>query len=136
MSKQFSGIISVSRSDTLAGAKTTIAGKIGSGSSLDPENIKTETTTGQAFGGGQLTGELHFLSHADYATLLADMKADVEKHYHFHYKDGRILSTKDPIGTVFVRIGTTPDARTGITPMILDFEQVGDDVMLEDTTPA
>lgn len=133
MSKLFGGLVKVSRSSSLAGSKTDIKGKIASSSTLDVENIKTEAATTQVWGGGQLTGELHILSHEDYSMLEADMINDNEHHYHFHYNDGRVLSTTQPIN-IFVRIGTLINAREGVAPMILDFDAVGPQSMLTDTT--
>lgn len=136
MSKKFGGLFKVSRSATLGGAQTDITGKIGSGTTFEPpQNTKTETTTGSVWGGGSVNGEIHILSHADYALLETDMIADEENFYHFHYKDGRVLTTTEAINT-FVRIGTQINAREGVAPMILDFEQFSHQVMLTDTTPA
>lgn len=135
MSKKFGGLRKVSRSETKEGAKTDINGKIGSGTTLEPENIGSETGTGRVYGGSQLNGEVHVLSHQDYPTLETDMINDAEHYYHFHYKDGRILTTSEPIN-IFVRIGTQVDAREGVAPMIFDFESLAHKPMLEDTTPA
>lgn len=133
MSKLFQGLEKVSRSTTKAGSKTDITGKIAASTTFDPpENIATETATGRAWGGSQLNGEIHFLSHEDYPALETDMINDEEHYYHFHFKDGRILTTAEPINT-FVRIGTGVNAREGIAPMILDFEAIGHVPMLERT---
>lgn len=133
MSKLFGGLEKVSRSSAQGGSKTDIRGRVGSGSTLEIENIKTEAATTQVWGGGQVTGELQILSHQDYDLLESDMIEDAEHFYHFHYKDGRILSTTEPIN-IFVRIGTLINAREGVAPMILDFDAVGPRVMVEDTT--
>lgn len=133
MAKDYSGLAKVSYSDTQGGAKTDVTGKIANAGNLDNPNIKNETSDGQAFGGGQVTGEIHVLNSADYDTLEGFMEADTAKFWHFTYKDGRVLSTAEAIN-IFVRRGTGINARDGVTPMIIDFDQVGPQVMLEDTT--
>ena len=123
------GLEKVAHADTPGGAQTDIAGKISTESSVTPANTKTEHTLGSVFGGGSLAAEIYFLDDAGFSATEALMTANTEKYWFFHYKDGRVLRTADPVNP-FARPGTGENARDGAVAWILDFEQFSDVPMI------
>ncbi|WP_020403738.1 hypothetical protein [Gracilimonas tropica] len=128
MGKDFSGLKAVHHGDdNVFGNATAITGKISTDSSFTPDNIKTETTDGQSFGGGSIQGEIYFLDNTDFATVEGFMENDTEKYWFFEYKDGRVLRTTEKINP-FTRPGMGVNARDGAVKWIMDFEKYGHQV--------
>lgn len=122
MAKQYAGLESVEYSSTIGGAKTKIAGKISSDSSLEPDNTKVETTDGQVYGGGTVSGTVMFLDFADFSTIEGFMQNDTEKQWHFNFKDGTTISTSELI-IPFARKIPNNNSRDGLQMWELTFEK-------------
>lgn len=65
----FSGIFRVGTRTSASGATTFITGELKNASSVDPDWIRDEETTGDSFGGATTSAEYHFNSQASYAAL-------------------------------------------------------------------
>jgi hypothetical protein len=122
--KKFAGLEKVSYSDTISGAETDIIGKVSVDSTIEPDNTKTETPHGSAYGGSMVTAEIYFLDDADYDTIEGFMTADTEKFWHFHFKDGTEYRTTVAINP-FARRSPGVNARDGLVSWIMDFEHYG-----------
>lgn len=71
----FSGIFRVGYSTTAGGSPTWIQGELKNASSVDPDWIRDEETTGDSFGGATTSAEYHFNSQGSYAALETLMEA-------------------------------------------------------------
>ena len=124
MAKTYSGVTRFGYSDTSGGAVTWVTGKIGSDSTLTPENIPTETTVGQVYGGSTVEGEITVLDMADYTALETLMKADTEKFWRFEFADGTTYIS-DLACNVMVARQVNLNARDGVSGYTVSFSHTG-----------
>lgn len=129
MAKEFSGFTQVEYADTVGGSKTAFSGKISSDSTVEVPNTVNETTTGQIWGGGQVTAEVMFFDFADYSTVEGWMTGDTEKSFTFTFDDGRTLETQELVQP-FAERGINPNARDGVAVWTLSFEEYRSSVLL------
>lgn len=122
MGKNFSGLTKVAHADTAGGAQTDVPGKVSVDSTIEADNIKTETPFGSAYGGSLVRSEIMFLDDSGFDTIEGFMTADTEKFWFFHFKDGRVLRTAEAVNP-FARLGAGVNARDGLVAWIMDFEQ-------------
>lgn len=129
MGKEFSGITQVEHADSVGGSYTALTGKISSDSTVEVPNTTNETTTGQIFGGGQLTMEIMFFDFADYSTAEGWMTGDDEKSFKFTFEDARTMETQKLVQPMAER-GINPNARDGVAVWTLSAERYSDGVLL------
>lgn len=127
--KNLSGLTQVEHATTVGGAKTAITGKISAESTITVPNTMSETTTGQIFGGGQITANIIILDMADYATAEGWMTGDTEMSFTFTFTDGKVLETQKLVQPMAER-QTQPNARDGVQGWILSFEHYDAGILL------
>ena len=122
MSKNFSGLVEVGHSDDgETASQVKVSGKVTADSTIEPDNTRSEHTTGSLYGGSSLTGDIGFLSHADFETLKGFMTDDTEKYWHFHFQDGREVITNIPFN-IYVKKTGGANARDGLSAFRMEFE--------------
>lgn len=129
MGKEFSGMTKASYGDSVGGSMTDFSGKISSDSTVEAPNTVNETTQGQIWGGGQVTGEIMFFDFADYSTVEGWMTGDTEKAFEFSFDDGRTLAVQDLVQP-FAERGINPNARDGVATWTLSFERYSSSVLI------
>lgn len=133
MPNYYGGLAQVAHSDTLGGARTALTGKISVESSINPDNVKTDTADGgQLYAGSSVAPEIFFLNMADYQTVKGFMINNTEKFWHFIFKDGHELSTQEAVNP-FVKPGDGVNVRDGIVAWIMDFERFSHEPVVEPT---
>lgn len=129
MAKTYSGCTRFGYSDTSGGAVTWVVGKIGSDSTVTPENIPTETTVGQVYGGSSIEGEISVLDMATYAALETLMKADTEKFWHFEFADATTYTTAIAFNVMVAR-QVNMNARDGVSGYTVSFSHTSHNPIL------
>jgi hypothetical protein len=122
MAKRYSGLRRFGYSTTSGGTVTWVTGKVAADSTVTPDNIPTETTVGQVYGGSNIEGEVTVLDMADYTALETFMKADTERYWHFEFTDSSTPYVTNIPFNIMVRRNLNLNARDGVTGYTVSFQ--------------
>lgn len=124
MATLYAGIENVEYADVATGTWVSIPGPYAPESDVTAGIIKSNTTTGSIYGGGEALNSLIFLNKTAYPAMRAAMLANTPYWWRITFQDGTRTYSLNPMN-IHVTVTNEPDARTGLSTWSIEFMRFG-----------